>query len=235
MPQFGMPGRGKSFSWLHDSLSEEHTVINTDLKNGHVPEEADILLVAAPEAIDNKQLFAIDQFLMRGGTVILSTSPFDIDLDEGLSATAQNSGLKDWLAFHGLTMDHEMVLDPQNSAFPIPVKREVGGFVIQETQMVDYPYLVDIRPEGMNQTSGMLAGLNQVTMSWVDLDKNHVHKVVRLLESSAASWLSDSTDIQPDYQGHGRLGFAQGKAQPAKQLLGVEVEGSFSSFFKDKA
>jgi ABC-2 type transport system permease protein len=239
MPQYGMPAQGERFSWLHDTLSEEHTVINTDLKKGYVPQEADILLVADPKAMDDKQLFAIDQFLMRGGTVILNTSPFAIDLNRNLGATAQDSGLEKWLAFQGLTMDHEMVLDPQNSAFPIPVKRQVAGFVIQETRMVDYPYLVDIRPEGMNQDSGMLAGLNQVTMSWaspirIDADKNQGRNVTRLLESSAGSWVSDSTDIQPNYRSNGRLGFAPGKTPPAKELLGVAVEGSFSSYFKDK-
>ena len=33
MPQYGMPGQGMSFSWLEEILSEEHNVINTDLKN----------------------------------------------------------------------------------------------------------------------------------------------------------------------------------------------------------
>ncbi|HCP14243.1 MAG TPA: ABC transporter permease [Peptococcaceae bacterium] len=239
MPQYGIPSQGKRFNWLQDFLTQDHTVVNTDLEDGQVPEEADILLLASPKAVTDKQLFAIDQFLMRGGTVVLATSPFDVNLSRDLSVAKQDSGLEQWLAFHGLSMSDEMVLDPQNSAFPIPVQRRVAGFIVQETRMVDYPYFVDIRPDGMNQESGMFAGLNQVTLNWaspihVDDGKNKDKKVLRLLESSNASWVSESTAIQPDFQRHGQLGFPLGKEQPGKQLLGVAIEGSFVSYFKDK-
>jgi ABC-2 type transport system permease protein len=130
------------------------------------------------------------------------------------------------------------VLDPRNTAFPVPVQRQVQGFTIQETRLVNYPYFVDIRPDGMNQESGMLSGLNQITMNWaspilVDKEKNKDRKVVRLLESSADSWLSDSTGVQPDFTAHGELGFPAGTERD-KQLLGVMVEGRFTSYFAGK-
>ncbi|GAB4333073.1 MAG: hypothetical protein Kow0089_01340 [Desulfobulbaceae bacterium] len=240
MPQYGIPAQGKRFTWLQDVLEEEHNVVTTDLEEGQVPDEADILFLAAPRELNEKQLFGVDQFLMRGGTVVLAASPFDINLSRDLTATEQKTGLEDWLAFHGITMEKKMVLDPQNAAFPVPVQRRVGGFVIQETRMVDYPYLVDIRPDGMNTDNGLLAGLNQLTMSWaspihIDESKNSGRRVVRLLESSEQSWASASTDIRPDFSGKGPLGFARDEKSPAgRQLLGVVVEGGFISFFKDK-
>lgn len=238
MPQFGMSAGGKGFSWLEDVLAEEHNVLHTDLENGHVPEEADILVLAAPESVNEKQLFAVDQFLMRGGTVVLAASPFDITVDRNLSARQRETGLEEWLASHGISMDPAMVLDPLNAAFPIPVQRQIGGFVVEETLMADYPYLVDIRPDGMNRDSGIPAGLNQVTVSWaspiqVDEEKNSGRRVIRLLESSPESWVSDSTDILPDFTRHGRLGFAA-EGEQGSRLLGVVVEGRFTSFFKGK-
>jgi len=238
MPQFGFHGSGKRFSWLQDRLQEEHTVQPTDLKSGRVPADADLLLVVAPESLDEKQLFAVDQFLMEGGTVILSTSPFNVTLQRGLSATPHESGLEKWLEHNGITLKKEMVLDPQNSAFPIPVQRNVGGFIVQETRLVSYPYFIDIREEGMEQQSGITAGLNQVTMNWaapivVDEKKNTDRRVIPLLYSSEGSWTSESTDIQPDFRTHGRLGFAQ-EGEIGKRLLGVVVEGRFDSFFKGK-
>lgn len=237
-PYYGM-AQGKHFSWLRDMLSREYNVVSTNLKDGHVPDQADLLVVASPKAVGDKQLFAIDQFLMRGGTVVLATSPFDIRLGHQLAASRQKSGLEKWLAFNGISMDNGMVLDPQNAAFPVPVERQVGGFEVRETKMIDYPYLVDIRPNGMDQKSGMLAGLNQVTMSWaspirIDAKKNSGRKVIRLLESSPGSWVSDSTDIVPDFRSNGQLGFSPGKKATGRQLLGVAVEGRFTSFFKGK-
>ena len=212
MPQYGMPGRGPQFEFLRESLAKEHGVVKADLANGRVPDDADILMVVAPEAVDDKQLFAMDQFLMEGGTIVLATSPFTVGMEQQLSISKESSGLEDWLKFHGISIEEEMVLDPQNSAFPVPVQRQVGGYTVQETQLVNYPYFVDIRPDGMNRESGMLSGLNQLTMNWsspisIDMDKNKERKVTRLLESSADSWLSDSTNIQPNFSTYGEPRF----------------------------
>ncbi|KFI22178.1 Gldg family protein [Nitrosococcus oceani] len=239
LPQFGMMGGGgKRFNLLRDTLAEEHNVITADLKDGQVPLDADLLLLAAPETLDEKQLFAVDQFLMRGGTVVMATAPFTVDTQQALAAKPHSSGLKDWLAHQGLVFEEQMVLDPQNAAFPIPVDRNIGGFVVQETQLVDYPYFVDIRSDGMPQDNGITAGLNQVTLTWaspitVDAQKNEKREVTPLLESSEQSWTSDSLNIQPDFRAHGQLGFPVGE-NPGRQLLGVAVEGRFDSFFKNK-
>ncbi len=238
MPQYGMPGRGPQFEILHQLLGKEHGVVNADLEKGRVPDETDLLMVVAPESVDKKQLFAMDQFLMEGGTVVLATSPFAVGLEQQLNVSKKASGLEDWLKFHGITIEDKMVLDPQNSAFPIPVQRKVGGFTVQETHLINYPYFVDIRPDGMNQESGMLSGLNQLTMNWaspisIDKDKNKDRKVTKLLESSKDSWVSDSTNVQPNFATYGEQGFAP-QGETGKQLLGVAVEGRFTSYFAGK-
>lgn len=238
MPQFGMPGRGMRLDILQEVLEKEHTITPADLENGRVPEAADLLMVVAPEELNDKQLFAVDQFLMQGGTVVLAASPFNIGLDRDLHVEKKPTGLADWLKFHGIGIEEEMVLDPQNSAFPVPVQRQVAGFTVQETRLVNYPYFIDIRPDGMNRESGLLSGLHQLTMNWaspitVDSDKNKERKVIRLLESSEKSWTSAETRMQPDFRAHGELGFPVGENQ-GRRLLGVAVEGQFASFFAGK-
>jgi ABC-2 type transport system permease protein len=237
MPQLGMAG-GKRFEWLRESLSEEHNVTAADLKNGLVPDEADLLLLVSPEKLDQKQLFAVDQFLMQGGTVVLATSPFDIETKGTLSVKQNESGVEAWLAHHGLSFDKGLVLDPQNAAFPIPVNRQVGGFMIRETQLVDYPYFADIRDSGMLQEGGITSGLNQVTMTWpsplaIDQEKNSERQVTPLMHSTDQAWTSQEMNIQPDFEAHGSLGFPTGEKR-GKQLLAVAVEGRFDSFFQDK-
>ncbi|MDD5722569.1 MAG: Gldg family protein [Syntrophales bacterium] len=237
-PGYGMPGDGRSFSWLKDGLGSEHTVIPTDLKNGRVPEETDLLLLAAPEQLDKKQLFAVDQFLMRGGTVVMATSPYSANLLGGLTAAKKDSGLKEWLTYNGINIDEKLVLDPRNTSFPVPVERRVAGFIVKETRMVEYPYFVDIRNDGMDRESGLTAGIDQVTLSWaspiiIDPDKNRERRVIRLLNSSEGAWTSNSINIQPDFRTHGRLGFPVGD-QTGRKLLAVMLEGRFTSYFEDK-
>jgi len=237
MAQYGMP-QGNTFQMLTRFAEQEHRVKPVDLLSGQVDPDADILVVVSPERLQEKQLFAVDQFLMQGGTVVLATSPFDVNFQGDLSAEDKESGLKDWLAGYGISQPHNMVLDPQNAAFPVPVERNVGGFSVRETHLINYPYFVDIRGDGMNRASGLISGIDQLSMTWaspliIDDGKNKGRKVVRLLESSKDSWLSDSMDIQPNFSRYGESGFAQGKAE-GKQTLGVMVEGEFDSWFKGK-
>lgn len=88
---------------------------------------------------------------MQGGTVVLATSPFDVSLQGRISATDKQSGLADWLAGYGISMGHNLVLDTQNAAFPVPVEPQAGGYSIQETHLINYPYFIDIRNDGMNR------------------------------------------------------------------------------------
>ncbi|HEX7028629.1 MAG TPA: Gldg family protein, partial [Gammaproteobacteria bacterium] len=231
------PGTTKQFNWLRGGLEEEYNVVTADLLNGHVPQNADILVLLAPDSLDEKQLFAVDQFLMQGGTVIAATSPYDVAMSQTLAAHKHKSGLEDWLKHHGVSIEEKMVMDPQNSAFPIPVQRRVGGFVVQETRMINYPYFVDVRSDGLNHDSGVTSGINQVTVNWaspitVDQEKNQSRTVTPLLHSSENAWTSMSFEVQPDLNNDSG-GFVAAPPE-GRQLLGVAVEGSFESFFKGK-
>jgi ABC-2 type transport system permease protein len=66
--------------------------------------------------------------------------------------------LSDWLAGYGISLGRTLVLDPQNAAFPVPVERQAGGYSIRETHLINYPYFVDIRGDGMNRASGLVTG-----------------------------------------------------------------------------
>jgi ABC-2 type transport system permease protein len=233
------PGpEAKRYTTLTETLSENTRIKETDLKEGRVPEDADLLLVLAPEALDEKQLFAIDQFLMQGGSVVLATSPFDVAAGETLTASRNSSGLEDWLGHQGLTVEENMVLDPQNAALPVPVQRNIGGLAIQEIRMLPYPHFPDIRGEGLNADNPITATLGQLTLNWaspitVDEDKNKQRSVSPLLRSSPQSWVSGDLNIIPDYRAWPESGFEPSGERSAR-LLAVAVEGRFDSFFKGK-
>ncbi len=237
-PQFAQATA--QFSQLENFLSAELNVQREDLSDGNVSGETDILLLAAPKALDEKQIFAVDQFLMQGGTVIAATSPYSTSFsNRSINLQPYSSGLEDWLTHHGITIKNELVLDPQNAAFPAPVTRNLGGLRLQEIRMLDYPYFIDVRGAGLNQENMITADLPQATLAWaspiiIDKEKQAGRNVTELFQSSDQSWSSTSTDVIPRIERNGISSFIpQGKH--ASRVLGVISAGRFDSFFVGKS
>jgi ABC-2 type transport system permease protein len=231
-------GASRSFSLLRQSLGESARWLDTDLKSGQVPTDADLLMVLDPLSLDSKQVFAIDQFLMQGGTVVLAASPTDVALEQSITARAVKSGLEDWLGAYGLAYGKGLVMDQESGDLPIPVERNVGGMPIREVVLAKYPYIIDVRRGGLNPSSPITAGLGQVDVPWaaplqVDSARNQGRKVTPLLRSSDLSWVSEATNLVPDYRAYPGEGFAVNKPAGA-QTLAVMVEGQFDSMFRGK-
>lgn len=235
--QFGMsPGE---YSQLENFLNQDFNVTQEDLSDGGVSGEADILLLAGPSDLDEKSVFAVDQFLMQGGTVIAATAPWTASFSrQSIDLSDRKSGLEDWLAHHGIEMDNSVVMDAQNAAFPAPVTRQVGNMRIQEMRMLNYPYFVDIRQNGFAEDNPITQELPQLTMAWaspvtVDEAKNTERKLTTLLRSSERSWLSTSTDIMPKIGDGGGVEYRP-ESEQGSQTLALIAQGKFQSFFADK-
>ncbi len=240
----GMPGGGGAeFNQLKQFLGGELNVLSEDLSDGSVSGEADILLLLSPKNLDEKQLFAIDQFLMKGGTVIASTSPYSVNFGNSfgnrtIDMQQHESGLSDWLKHHGFTIEEKLVLDKQSGAFPVPITRNIGGLSFQEVRMLDYPFLIDVREDGLNQDNAITSNLPQVTVAWaspisVDSEKNAGREITRLVTSSENSWLTSSLDIMPQVDASGVSRY-QPEGEQAEHLLGVIGAGRFESYFAGK-
>ncbi len=230
---------GPQFGNLQQFLGSDLNLVHEDLNNGRVSGQADILLLAAPNNLSQKQLFAVDQFLMQGGTVVLATSPYQASLTQtSLSLQKHNSGLADWLKHNGLRLEDKVVMDRQNVPFPVPVERNLGGYSVQEMRMLDYPYFVDVRNQGLNSNNPITANLPQLTMAWaspiaLDTKAQAGRQITELLHSSPKSWLSSSLNVMPQVDSRGVAPYqAEGEQQP--YLLGVISQGKFDSYFAGK-
>jgi ABC-2 type transport system permease protein len=225
------------FALLRESMGEAVRWIDADLRDGTVPASADLLLLLAPESLDRKQVFAVDQFLMQGGTVIVAAAPIDVTLTQTIVARPVKTGLEDWLAGYGIKIGPGLVLDRRSGALPIPVERPLGGgLTVREIRLAPYPYIVDVRGEGLAADFPLTAALGQLSVPWVapvevDAEKSKTRKVTALLRSSPDSWISDSTELLPDYRRHPDLGFAPTEKRGA-HTLAVMMQGRFDSAFK---
>jgi ABC-2 type transport system permease protein len=232
---------GPTFSYLERAITRDYSIRLEDLSDGSVAPEADILAVIAPHELDQQSIFAIDQFLMRGGTVLLATSPYTAEFGAGqLRLQKWNSGLDAWLEHNGLTVGNSLVLDTRNARFPAPITRQSGGHEFHDVEMVDYPYFIDLRPPGLAADHAATGNLPQVTMAWaspITIEPATQRQAELLLASSGESWLSDSMDItpQPDSNDSSTAANDNANAAPAPRTdshnLGVALQGRFDSFF----
>lgn len=234
-PMMGAPPGQLAFTRLREALEANARLVETDLTSGQVPAEADLLLLLAPESLSEKAVFAVDQFLMRGGAVVALTSPFSAGLSRSISIAERDSGLGDWLASMGLSLGEKLVLDPQNASLPVPVPRNLGGITVREIVRMPYPHFPDIREAGLNREHPMTAGMEQLTVPWaspIELPKESAEGVdyTALVQSSPQSWTSESTEAMPDYQAYPNTGFVPGMARN-RYILAASAAGKFRSHF----
>ncbi len=228
------PGIPKHFSILRNALLQSITVIDVDLRDGKVPSEVDFLLVLAPRFLQPVQVNAIQDYLTNGGTVLIASSTIDVNVSFFTEVYPVRSGLEPWLAELGISIADSLLLDKRHGQYTLPLTRGVGDLRVRDTSLVNYPYIIDVRGDGLNAESGVTAKLGQVYVPWaspvtVDLQQNSNRTVTPLLFSSDESWASSSQVILPDFETYPDLGFAEQNENNAPHVVATMIEGAFGS------
>jgi ABC-2 type transport system permease protein len=237
-PQYQPPQRQADYQALQQLLAGELDIKPVDLADGAVPDDVDVLVVGKPGVMTDRQRFALDQYLMRGGAVIALAGRYAVSADQyGLSATEQDGGLGELLSTWGVTPGEGLVMDPTNAAFPLPVEKNVGGFRVRTVEYMDYPFFPDVRQDGFARGHAALAGLPNVTMPWssplaLKADLAGV-TVEPLLSTSSESWVQHGSSILPDFKTYPQTGFGR-EGEPVAQVVAATASGTFPSFFADK-
>ncbi len=225
------------YSWqmVQEQLRENYSVESVDLSSGRVPGNVDVLVVLAPKKMSDAERFAIDQYLMRGGAVIVTAGNYMLSpqqLGQGLMLEPVQDGLGEMLAHYGVEVEEALVLDTRNELYP--TQTQPGQF-----QIVHYPMFLDVRQDGMAGDSPIVSSLQALTLHWaspvkVDPAKTQELEVTTLVESTDQSWLYTNTFVEPDLQTYPNLGFpVQGERQA--RPLAVSLHGSFESYFRDRS
>ncbi|MFW6368964.1 MAG: Gldg family protein [Myxococcota bacterium] len=238
-----------SYTMLRQTLASSYEVKDVDLYGEgdeeqatmHVPDDVDVLLLAGPRDLGEEARLAVDQFLMRGGAVILLAGAYELNLQgRGLSVRRVETGLEPLLEHWGVEIEGAMVADEQNDAFPLPVMRNLGGLQVQEIQRLDYPYFVRVSGEGMEDGGVATSGIGATIAHWAspvsfqtDPESENEIGVDVLMRSSPDSWLHRSTAVQPDFNRFPGEGFETPSDIPEEEqgphTLAIALTGSFES------
>jgi len=232
---FGRPQQPfASWELLQQQLAGDYAVQDVDLNDGEVPPQVDALVVVAPQALSDRERFAVDQYLMRGGALLVAAGSHRADADSftgGLTLSRAGQGMAALLESYGVGVASSVVMDPQNESFPTTVQ---SGSILQ-IRAVDYPYFVDVRRDGMSRTHPITSSLEAVTLNWaspltVDGALAAGRQVDVLLRSTVEAWTVEQPSAQPDFDSFPNAGFAAGDDRQ-EWPLAVTVTGRFDSAF----
>jgi ABC-2 type transport system permease protein len=230
----------QTFQRLQKALSESYEVKNVAL-DARVPDEIEVLVIAGASNLDQKAAESVDQFVMRGGSLVLLSGAHRLALEpfrRGPKVDKVVTGLEPVLDKWGIKIGGEAVLDEKNESFLIEQERDLGGgLVTVEYANKPYSLLVRVAADQLAASviTGGLPGTVMAFASPVSAEEkvgDDEHTVEVLLKSSDKAWLSKTPEL-PDWGKHpegGVPGPAAGDEQRS-QPLAVAVTGGFTSNF----
>ena len=232
------------FSGVRRLLGDAFEFEDVDL-NQSEPDPAKIpcLLVVRPKEFNDIQQFRLDQYLMKGGRVIMFVTQGNRVPDR---FTGQESfrpfetGLEDWLEFQGVRVPVEFVVH-ESSAYPMPVRGRLPSGQVVEA-MVQNPFLpiITSKMEGcINEENLATQSLREVFFPWphpVDIVEGRVAPDVKssvlISSNEEESWRWKEV-AKIDHRVVLQM-MESGEAQPARYFaspLMVALEGKFTSYY----
>jgi gliding-associated putative ABC transporter substrate-binding component GldG len=221
----------QDMNFLATQLSQSYTV--REIARGEeIPSDISVLLVIGGRDFDDAALYALDQYIMRGGKALICADAVDVDLARNLEASAYGSlPLFDMLRTYGAELGQDLVLDA--NAKRIPVQRDTGFMTIQSYEL--YNHWVAAAGQGLSRGNPITAGLSGFTLFWpsslLPREVPGVHSEV-LISSGPDSWLLKGRFPTNPYEAASFRVLAVNS--DGRYPLALALSGTFPSFFAGK-
>ncbi len=111
-----------------------------------IPDDVDVLMLAHPQTLPAGTLYAIDQYVLRGGRVVAFVDPYSETQQAGMAggfmppAGSRRSEVDDLLAAWGVVLGEDVVADLD---LALKVRMDQGGRVLT----FDYPVWMNVLPD----------------------------------------------------------------------------------------
>ena len=235
LPLFGpfMPQPGGPKAWfIIDALKEGFDVRNIfDLKED-MTDDIDVLMLVHP-TLDDEDLYAIDQFLMRKGRLLVFADPFS-ELAQGSAAAGRPMAPKD-SSLNKLTEKWGVKVVEGQTAGDINLARIVNAGTEQDMKPAPYLLWLTLKDAAIDRGDAVTRDINAINMGSagvIEVSKDATVKVEPLLSTTTQSQPFDTNLInarQPNV-----LDFVE-KFKPAGKslLLAARLTGPVDSAFPD--
>jgi len=221
--------------WLvFQELKKDYTVREVDMESDSIPQEITTLVVVHPKNLTDKALFALDQFVLRGGRLIALVDPFSI-ADFNANAQQQNpmmqmggggqagpSTLGKLFTAWGVTFDTSKVVADLAAA----TKLNAGNGRVEEN-----PAFLSFTPANATKDELLTAQLSQIMFAFAgsfEIAESKEIQVTPLFRTSQENaCLVDQMNVQ---FGLGAMR-AQLKPDGMQRTLAARLQGTFKTAF----
>lgn len=206
-----------------------------------IPDDVDVLLIAHPAALDDKVLFAIDQYVLKGGKAVVLVDPVPESAPRrrtmfGGGMVGPGSDLPKLFKQWGIEIKADKVATDAERALRVNASGEGGRPVAAR-----YVAWLDLRAgtgtgNNINRSDPITAGINQIVMASSGIivsAKDAATKITPLLFTTATGSETDANKLrmQPDVLALLR------EYKPGKEQLNlaVRITGKVKSAFPEGA
>ncbi|MFN5269557.1 MAG: Gldg family protein [Hyphomonadaceae bacterium] len=203
----------------------EFSLLSSDFQT--IPAYTNVLIVAQPEPLTEAQQFALDQYVLKGGKLLLLLDPASTIARDGGGGQQQGTqALGRLTQAWGFSVQGDVIAD---RTYALPVQTGLAG----RAAIAPQPLIFQVPASGLNQdqaitralsqgvhvaTPGEVVRLGQIGTSFTPLLTSSPD-TMRLEAKRALSGLSPQ-DIELDWQSSGQ-----------RQVLAAEVSGSWRTAF----
>lgn len=214
----------------YQELTKQYDVVPVDLSSATatVPSDIDVLCIIAPQTkFSDSTLYAIDQYIMRGGKVAFLLNKIQATLQQRFAQPLE-LGIESLLAHYGIRVNNDVVRDAQCAN--ISVLQQQGPFQIQS--QIPFPYLP--MASAMDRNNPIVKDLQSVIFYFVSsLDttaaaEKGVHAEVLIRSSKYSGRQTGFFMIDPFHR------YTTQELSEQGIPLAAVVTGSFSSYFAGK-
>lgn len=221
----------------------------TDVIAGEpVPEEVETLIIVGLPQLDTLDRFYLDQYILRGGNLLLMSSPFEFQLSGGGPMAQMGMGqsragmatisddlqdFNDWLSSYGIKLKEEILFEPVLAAPELDIQ---GQYMMEYRNPAWAVY--SHQSGNLNEEHQLTRDAVQIILPWtgsVELLKDRQPQVefTTLVRSSSDAIVSESRSLSLDQMQDIGRSTEDEYVLSARPMI-VLARGSFFSAFKDE-
>ena len=222
---------------LVEALDGSHEIFKVPLEQAKTVKDLDsfgsIFIQGPKEAYTERELYLLDQYVMRGGNLVVLLDGVSVDVSmaggDGTVAMPIDMGLDNLLFRYGVRVNKDLIQDLNFGYFPV-----LAGNFGDQSQIVPLPWPFFVQA-GKMYSHPITKGLDVVNFQFVSsLDTVKAEGV----KKTPLIFSSDYTRI---LQGPVRVAFSDMDQEPDIKFFGLKnlplvylLEGNFTSLFKNR-